>query len=319
MKFSDVLGVNFFSKALVRNNGIARRMMLAVILFSSAITAVITAVELYRDYRTDLHGINERVESIRKVYLPTLVESVWVVDPTQIQNHLNGLLNLGDIEYLGIVSDGQTQWSAGRQSSKRHIEAVFPLDRLNAGESMTIGELHVVASVDNVVSRLWSKFFVMLVSNAVKTFLVTAFVLLIFQGLVGQHLEQIASYLRQFSKNVSSVQPLQLNRREGGRWRPDALDHVANAVNQMREEIKRSGTELKASNERLQAMVQNSPLAIYTTDLNNLVTSWNPAAQRMFGWTAEEAISHKVRFIPKDKVQEYDSIVSRLRNGESLN
>ena len=58
MKFSDVLGVNFFSKALVRNNGIARRMMLAVILFSSAITAVITAVELYRDYRTDLHVIN---------------------------------------------------------------------------------------------------------------------------------------------------------------------------------------------------------------------------------------------------------------------
>jgi len=80
MKLSDVLEESFFSKALVRNNGIARRMMLAVILFSSAITAVITAVELYLDYRGDLHGIKERIESIRKVYLPTLVESVWVLD-----------------------------------------------------------------------------------------------------------------------------------------------------------------------------------------------------------------------------------------------
>ncbi|RYH27490.1 MAG: sensor domain-containing diguanylate cyclase, partial [Alcaligenaceae bacterium] len=179
--------------------------------------------------------------------------------------------------------------------------------------------LHVVASVDNVMSRLWSKLIVMLVSNAIKTFLVTAFVLLIFQALVGQHLEHIAGYLRQFSRNVSSEQPLQLNRKKGGRWRPDALDHVANAVNRMHKEIQRSGAELKTSNERLESMVQNSPLAIYTSDLNSLVTSWNPAAQRMFGWTAEEAIGHKVRFIPEDKVQEYDSIGSRLRNGESLN
>jgi len=177
----------------------------------------------------------------------------------------------------------------------------------------------VVASVDNVVSRLWSKFIVMLVSNAIKTFLVTAFVLLIFQALVGQHLEHIAGYLLQFSRNVSSEQPLQLNRRDGGRWRPDALDHVANAVNRMREEIMHSGAELKASNERLESMVKNSPLAIYTSDLNNIVRSWNPAAETMFGWTAEEAIGHRVRFIPKDRTQEYEDLASRLQNGESLN
>ncbi|MDR7379669.1 diguanylate cyclase (GGDEF)-like protein/PAS domain S-box-containing protein [Rhodoferax ferrireducens] len=319
MKLADVLKVNFFSKALVRNNGIARKIMLAVVLFSSAVTTVITAVELYLDYQGDIRGIHERVESIRKVYLPTLVESVWVLEPTQIQNHLNGLMNLGDIEYVGIVSDGKTQWSAGARSSKRQIETVFPLNRGNAGESVMIGELQVVASVDNVVSRLWSKFIAMLVSNAIKTFLVTAFVLLIFQALVGQHLEHIAGYLLQFSKNVSSELPLQLNRQDGGRWRPDALDHVANAVNRMREEIMRSGAELTASNARLESMVKNSPLAIYTSDLNNLVSSWNPAAQRMFGWSAEEAIGHRVRFIPKDKAEEYEDIATRLRNGESLN
>ena len=44
-------------KALVRNNGIARRMMVALLLFSTAITAIITTVELYLDYRVDLRGI----------------------------------------------------------------------------------------------------------------------------------------------------------------------------------------------------------------------------------------------------------------------
>ena len=123
----DFLKLKFFNKALVRNNGIARRIMVAVILFSSAVTAVITAFELYLDYRQDMLGIDERIESIHKVYLPTLTESVWVAERNQIQNQLNGLLNLGDIEYLGIVVEGQTQWSAGARASTRRMEATLPL------------------------------------------------------------------------------------------------------------------------------------------------------------------------------------------------
>lgn len=46
-----------FEKALLRNNGIARRLMIALILFSSAITTVITAVELYLDYQADIVDI----------------------------------------------------------------------------------------------------------------------------------------------------------------------------------------------------------------------------------------------------------------------
>jgi hypothetical protein len=90
-------------KALLRNNGIARRFVVALVLFSSAITAVITVVELYLDYRTDIQAIGERIESIRAVYLPTLTESVWVAENLQIQSQLDGLLHLGDIEYLAIM------------------------------------------------------------------------------------------------------------------------------------------------------------------------------------------------------------------------
>ena len=155
MNLADFLKSNFFSKALVRNNGIARRIMLAVILFSSAVTAVITAVELYLDYRVDIAGIHERVDSIRKVYLPTLVESVWMMESNQMQNHLNGLLNLGDVEYLSIEFEGKVLCTvAGARTSQRQMETVFPSNYIAAGEHIAIGELHVVASVDNVVSRL---------------------------------------------------------------------------------------------------------------------------------------------------------------------
>jgi diguanylate cyclase (GGDEF)-like protein/PAS domain S-box-containing protein len=320
MRLRQLLQLNFFNKALIRNNGIARRIMVAVILFSSAVTAIITGIELYLDYRTDMRGIDERIESIRKVYLPTLTESVWVAERNQIQNQLNGLLNLGDIEYLGIVADGKAQWSAGERTSSRWIERVISLNHVHRGQSLNIGELHVVASVDNVVDRLWSRLIVMLVSNGVKTFLVTAFVLLIFQAMVGQHLEHISAYLRRFSRNVSATtSDLRLNRPATGRWRPDALDHVTAATNAMRHEITYTHAELKTANQRLAAIIETSPLAIYTRDMNDIVTTWNPAAERMFGWTALEAIGHPVRTAPPGKMEEFQNLGTRVRNGESIN
>jgi diguanylate cyclase (GGDEF)-like protein/PAS domain S-box-containing protein len=318
MRGSRFLRFHFFNKALLRNNGIARRMMVAVIVFSSVVTGVTTGVELYLGYREDISDIGDRIESIRKVYLPTLTESVWVAERTQIENQLNGLLNLGDIEYLGIVADGQVQWSAGARASELHMDRSFALERMHRGQNVTIAELQVVASVDNVVRRLWDRLWVMLVSNGIKTFLVTTFVLLIFQAMVGQHLEHISGYLRRFSKDVSHSQDLTLHRPATGLWRPDALDHVTAATNAMRNDVARAQIDSTVARQRLEAIIDTSPLAIYTRDLNDRVTSWNAAAERMFGWTAAEAIGHPLHSVSPTKRGEADGLSSRVRHGESI-
>lgn len=310
--------LRLFDKALFRNNGIVRRIMVALILFSSAITAVITAVELYFDYNVDVRGIEERVESIRKVNLPSLTESVWVSDQAQIHAQLNGLLNMGDVEYLGITTDGDTKWFAGVRKSSRQIEKIFPLVRLHHGRNVNIGELHVVASVDNVLSRIWSKLIVMLVSNAVKILLVTAFVLLIFQAVVGQHLEHIAGFLRRIGKNVSRADDLRLNRPASGAWRPDELDHVSGAINAMRSELAQSHADLIDTNQKLEAIIQSSPIAIYTRNLDSIVTSWNPAAERMFGWREAEILGQPVPTIPAEKTGEAENLRQRVIGGEGI-
>jgi PAS domain S-box-containing protein len=67
---------------------------------------------------------------------------------------------------------------------------------------------------------------------------------------------------------------------------------------------------------RLAAIVESSDDAIVSKDLNGIVTSWNIAAERMFGYTAAEMIGQSIRLlIPADRQNEEDIVLSQVRRG----
>lgn len=69
----------------------------------------------------------------------------------------------------------------------------------------------------------------------------------------------------------------------------------------------------------LAAIVESSSDAIFSQDLNSVITSWNPAAERIFGFTAAEAIGQPITLlIPPDRLSEEEDILSRLKRGEQV-
>jgi PAS domain S-box-containing protein len=69
----------------------------------------------------------------------------------------------------------------------------------------------------------------------------------------------------------------------------------------------------------LAKVVESSDDAIISKDLNGVITSWNNAAERLFGYTAEEALGRSIRMIiPADRQSEEDTVLASIRAGRAV-
>ena len=86
--------------------------------------------------------------------------------------------------------------------------------------------------------------------------------------------------------------------------------------------VTRNLTENMLAEEQLRSLasiVETSNDAIVSKNLDGIITSWNSAAERIFGYTADEAIGQPITIvIPEDRHSEERDILTRIRRGERI-
>ncbi|MBI5075759.1 MAG: PAS domain S-box protein [Nitrospirae bacterium] len=100
----------------------------------------------------------------------------------------------------------------------------------------------------------------------------------------------------------------------------DATGKIIAGIEAVRDitERKKNLEDLRAMNERMNAILQTSPEAIMTLTPEGIVTLWNKAAEKIFGWTADEVIGKFYPLVPENKLAEFQATVKRMMQGESF-
>ena len=233
------------------NKKISYKLLLLTVLFSTFITLFITMLQLYIDYRNGITSIDKQFSLVLDSHTNSLTEGIWVFDDHQINLQVKGIVSLPDIIFASINLDDGNHYEYGKMQDKNIIERKIKLVYQDDTEEIYLGELYVIADVNRLYDELVNKIFIILFSQGIKTFVVSLFILYIFQILITRHIQKISSYTKEISFNKKDT-PLKLNKTIF-KNQPDELDCLVDSINNMQTEIYNSYVEIKSKDEMLQA------------------------------------------------------------------
>jgi PAS domain S-box-containing protein len=90
------------------------------------------------------------------------------------------------------------------------------------------------------------------------------------------------------------------------------------ALREAKDELEVRVQERTAQLTQVASIVESSDDAIVSKDLNGVITSWNPGAERLFGYSAQEAVGQPMTMlIPSERASEEPAILARIARGEA--
>jgi signal transduction histidine kinase/CheY-like chemotaxis protein/HPt (histidine-containing phosphotransfer) domain-containing protein len=223
------------------SRSIASRIGLLIVLTSAAVSFVATAVLLHAEYAAGVAKLQSQFDWIEVSHVPALATSVWVMDPTQVDEQLQGILKLPQVERVTLrgdvprtVSAPGRAASAGEPDGPAQLSRTYPLLYHQAGRDdipRRVGELQVEVSLDELRSSITGTALRVFAVEMLRASVISVVLILGIRRLVTTRLSRIADYttaLRIDTLSTAKAPVLPTSERH------DDIDRLAVAIEQMR-------------------------------------------------------------------------------------
>jgi len=198
-----------------------RQLALRIVLFSSMVTIVTTLLQLWADYRNDVGQLNDQQAYIATSYSETLEKSVWTLNKELVQSQVDGIARLPGISFVSVAAKTGQVWKSGTTAQAHVLSTRIQLRHSYLGnELVDVGQLQIESDLWPVYRSVLDRAAHILLFNAIKTFIVAAFILLLVRRLVTDPLSRIAEHFEGRPELT-----LRLDRRRPGGF--DEIDQLA--------------------------------------------------------------------------------------------
>jgi len=299
---------------------LGRKLLFWVLLGSFLFTVLGTMVQLTIDYRNDKAAMLLQLEQIRTSRLSSLTSALWHLDEVQILVQLEGIMDLRDMRFAEVVTPEGIRFFRGERAKEDALMVrKFPLQYTALDRIDHIGTLVVGADKGALQRRLLDKILIIVITQGVQIFLVAVLIVFIFYLLVTRHLRRMALYTSGLT--IDRLQePLTLDKPTS---KPDEIDTVVRAFNDMRENLLRDIKQREAAEKKLKDaegyirnILDSMPSVLVSVDVDGRVTQWNHLAALKTGIPAEQAQGRALAEVfpqaPVSMVQVSAAIASNL-------
>lgn len=179
-----------------------KQISIGVLFISLILTAILSSISFYLEYKKEISTINQAVEQIEKSIVPSLIESVWDFDEVKINLVLDSIEKIPNILHAGIIDKEKSSFhkddicNQKYRLEKNEFYFSIPLIKNFNNEQKNIGNLEIYASDEPIIFNIKKRAHSFFLLEFLKSLIVIILILIFLRKFITHRLLSIYSKIK---------------------------------------------------------------------------------------------------------------------------